>query len=35
MIGFAADLMSLPMAFWLLALLIACVPFTAFLVTKH
>jgi len=35
MIGFAADLMSLPMAFWLLTLLIACVPFTAFAVTKH
>ena len=35
MIGFAADLMSLPMAFWLLTLLIACVPFTAFVVTKH
>ena len=35
MIGFAADLTSLPMAFWLLTLLIACVPFTAFVVTKH
>ena len=35
MIGFAADLTSLPIAFWLLALLIAFVPFTAYLVAKH
>jgi hypothetical protein len=35
MIGFAADLTSLPVAFWLLALLIAFVPFTAYLVAKH
>ena len=35
MIGFTADLTSLPVAFWLLALLIAFIPFTAYLVAKH
>ena len=34
MVGFAADLTSLPMAFWLLAGLIALVPATAFFVAK-
>jgi hypothetical protein len=35
MIGFAADLTSLPVAFWLLAVLITLIPFTAYLVAKH
>ena len=34
MIGFAADITSLSIAFWLLALLIAFVPLTAYLVAK-
>jgi len=34
MVGFAAELTSLPMAFWLLAGLIALVPATAFFVAK-
>ena len=35
MIGFAADLTSLPIAFWLLTLLVAVVPITAYLVVKN
>ena len=35
MIGFAADLTSLPIAFWLLALLVAIVPVTAYWVVKN
>jgi hypothetical protein len=35
MIGFVADIMGLSMAFWWLALLIALIPLTAYLVVKH
>jgi MFS family permease len=35
MIGFAADIMGLSIAFWWLALLIALVPLSAYLVVKH
>ena len=35
MIGFAADLTSLPIAFWLLTLLVAIVPVTAYWVVKN
>ena len=35
MIGFAADLTSLPIAFWLLTLLVAVVPITAYLVVEN
>ena len=34
MIGFTADITSLSIAFWLLALLIGFVPLTAYLVAK-
>ena len=35
MLGFTADLTSLPIAFWLLTLLVAVVPITAYLVVKN
>jgi len=34
MLGFAAELTSLPIAFWLLTLLVAIVPVTAYWVVK-